>query len=260
MPFLRASRVRLEKMLDSRREPVLCSCLIQGSAKERGSQAMKEREMASPPRKIHLIRHAESAWNSERRVQGTALPVALSPTGREQARLLGRRLRTLPLEAVHSSDAGRTLETARLALGDDYPLRISEEIRELALGAWEGRFIAELREEDPEKLDAWYRRPSTVRIEGGEDLARFKRRVVSFMDASAAAATGDVAVVTHGGVICIYLTHILGMQPDDLWSFSVPNASITTVVLDFRPRLRSFGDTAHLDASALGFDGMPAPL
>jgi broad specificity phosphatase PhoE len=221
---------------------------------------MKENDMGSSPRKIHLVRHAESAWNSERRVQGTALQVALSPTGRTQARLLGRRLKALPLEAVYSSDAGRTLETARLALGEDFPLRISEEIRELSLGEWEGRLISDLREEDSEKLEAWYRRPSTVMLAGGEDLVRFRKRVVSFMDANAAAGAGDVAVITHGGVICIYLTHILGMQVDDLWSFSLPNASITTVVLDFKPRLRSFGDTSHLDASALGLDGMPAPL
>ena len=75
-----------------------------------------------------------------------------------------------------------------------------------------------------------------------------------------AAPGGDVAIITHGGVICIYLTHLLRMHVDDLWSFSLPNASITTVVLDFKPRLRSFGETAHLDASALGLDGMPAPL
>ncbi len=216
--------------------------------------------MTSLPRKIHLVRHAESAWNLERRVQGTALDVALSPTGREQAKLLGRRLRALPLEAVYSSDAGRTLETARLALGEGFPLRISEEIRELSLGEWEGRLIEDLRSAEPAKLDAWYRRPSTVRLERGEDLARFRKRVVSFMDANVAPGAGDVAVITHGGVICIYLTHILGMDVDDLWSFSLPNASITTVVLDFKPRLRTFGDTAHLDASALGLDGMPAPL
>ena len=216
--------------------------------------------MVSSPRKIYLVRHAESVWNSERRVQGTALRVALSPTGREQARLLGRRLKALPLEAVHSSDAGRTLETALLALGSDFPLRISKEIRELSLGEWEGRLIGDLRDEDPEKLEAWYRTPTAVRIEGGEDLVRFRERVVSFMDANVATGTGDVAVITHGGVICIYLTHILGMRVDDLWSFSLPNASITTVVLDFKPRLRSFGDTAHLDSAALGLDGMPAPL
>jgi broad specificity phosphatase PhoE len=221
---------------------------------------MKEIDMVSSPRKIYLVRHAESAWNSERRVQGTALQVALSPMGRAQALLLGGRLRALPLEAVYSSDARRTLETARLALGEDFPVRISEEIRELSLGEWEGKLISDLRDEDPEKLEAWYRKPSTVRLERGEDLVRFRKRVVSFMDGKAASGAGDVAVITHGGVICIYLTHILGMHLDDLWSFSLPNASITTVVLDFKPRLRSFGDTSHLDASALGLDGMPAPL
>mgnify|MGYP001766657486 CR=1 FL=1 len=71
---------------------------------------------------------------------------------------------------------------------------------------------------------------------------------------------GDVAVVTHGGVICMYLTHVLGMHVDDLWTFSLPNASVTTVVLDFKPRLRSFGDTAHLENAAIGLDGMPEPL
>jgi alpha-ribazole phosphatase len=130
----------------------------------------------------------------------------------------------------------------------------------LSLGEWEGKLISDLRDEDPEKLEAWYRKPSTVRLERGEDLVRFRKRVVSFMDGKAASGAGDVAVITHGGVICIYLTHILGMHLDDLWSFSLPNASITTVVLDFKPRLRSFGDTSHLDASALGLDGMPAPL
>ena len=128
------------------------------------------------------------------------------------------------------------------------------------LGEWEGRLISDLRAEDPGKLDAWYRTPSTVSLKGGEDLAAFRRRVVSFMDEIIASPGGDAAIVTHGGVICVYLTHLLRMHIDDLWSFSLPNASITTVVLDFKPRLRSFGETAHLDASALGLDGMPAPL
>jgi broad specificity phosphatase PhoE len=217
--------------------------------------------MDSPPRRIYLVRHAESSWNSERRVQGTSLEVPLSPTGRTQARLLGRRLRALTLAAVYSSDAERTLETARLSIGDDRRIEVSKEIRELSLGEWEGRLVVDLRAEDPEKLERWYRKPSTVALAGGEDLVRFRARVVTFMNRLIDSRDGgDTAVITHGGVICIYLTHLLGMNVDDLWSFSLPNASLTTVVLDFKPRLRSFGDTSHLDASALGLDGMPAPL
>jgi broad specificity phosphatase PhoE len=217
--------------------------------------------MEGPLRRIYLVRHAESAWNKERRVQGTCLQVPLSPTGRVQAQLLGLRLKKLPLQAIYSSDAERALETARCAVGDGHRIIVSDEIRELSLGEWEGRLISDIEMQTPERLEAWYRNPSTVQLEGGEELAAFRRRVVSFIDKIIEAPeAGDVAVVTHGGVICMYLTHLLRMELDDLWSFSLPNASITTVVLDFKPRLRSFGDTSHLDTSALGLNGMPAPL
>ncbi len=217
--------------------------------------------MDSSQRKIYLVRHAESTWNSERRVQGTCLDVPLSPTGRMQAQLLGLRLRRLPVRTVYSSDAERAIETARCALGDGYRITMSAEIRELSLGEWEGRLIGDIRAETPQKLEAWYRNPSTVSLKGGEDLSAFRKRVVSYMERIIGDPdAGDVAVITHGGVICMYLTHLLNMNMDDLWSFSLPNASLTTVVLDFKPRLRSFGDTSHLDASALGLDGMPAPL
>lgn len=217
--------------------------------------------MDSGNRKIYLVRHAESSWNSERRVQGTCLDVPLSPTGQAQARLLGSRLERLSLGAVFSSDAERTLDTARRALGGHRRIEVTDRLRELSLGEWEGRLISDLRREMPEKLEAWYRKPSTVKIAGGENLLAFKERVVAIMDTiMRTPGPGDIAIVTHGGVICMYLTHLLGMSADDLWTFSLPNASLTTIVLDFKPRLRSFGDTAHLDSSALGLDGMPAPL
>jgi broad specificity phosphatase PhoE len=212
-------------------------------------------------RKIHLVRHAESLWNSERRVQGQCLEVPLSSTGRAQARLLGGPLRKLGLSAVYSSDAERALETTRLALGAEYPIEILPELREMALGEWEGRLVSEIRAAEPDKIETWYRKPSAVRIEGGENLHSFRTRVISVMDRLIeASGTSDIAIVTHGGVICGYLTVLLDMDIDNLWSFSLPNASITTVVLDFRPRLRTFGDTAHLDERAIGLDGMPAPL
>jgi probable phosphoglycerate mutase len=212
-------------------------------------------------RKIYLVRHAESVWNSEHRVQGRRLDVPLSATGRVQAKLLGRRLATLPLASVHASDAERALETARLAFGDGRRFETSPELREMSLGEWEGRLISEIRAETPDKIETWYRKPSAVLLEGGENLHSFRERVISVMDRIIASSNGgDVAIVTHGGVICGYLTYLLNMSIDDLWSFSLPNASITTIILDFRPRLRSFGDTSHIEAGVLGLDGMPAPL
>lgn len=209
-------------------------------------------------RKIHLVRHAESIWNRERRIQGTCLDVPLSEEGKTQALKLGRRLRTFNCSAVYSSDAERALATARIAMGNGHPVQTSPGLRELSLGEWEGRLISELREESPEQVEAWYRRPAGVRLKRGEDLHAFRDRVVETMEGIiGSSGTGDVIVVTHGGVICSYITHLFNMDLDDLWSFCLANASITTLVLDFRIRLRTFGDTSHLDdGEALDFDGI----
>lgn len=203
-------------------------------------------------RTLYLIRHAESVWNNERRVQGTCLDVPLSVMGRRQAELLGTRLRALSFAHVYSSPAVRALETARIALGNDHPITITDGLHELGLGVWEGRLISEIDEEYPGAIDRWYRDPTTVRIEGMEEMPRFRERSVSVMrEIIETTGQGNVVVVTHGGIICTYLTSILKMSIGDLWGFSLPNASITAVVLDFRPRLRSFGDTAHLDGDSI---------
>ena len=99
-------------------------------------------------RKLYLVRHAESVWNKERRIQGTCKGVRLSETGKDQARLLGKRLKTMDFGGVYCSSAERVIETAQLALGEDYPVTIEKEIRELTLGVWEGRLIKELHDED----------------------------------------------------------------------------------------------------------------
>ena len=212
-------------------------------------------------RKLYLVRHAESVWNGERRVQGTRPGVLLSERGREQARMLGERLRLMEFSAVYSSDAERAVETARIALGAGREILLSSDLRELTLGAWEGRLIGELRDEAPDQVGLWYRAPTMVEIDGAENLYAFRDRVVSAIETIIDSSDeGDILVFTHGGVICGYLTDIFGMDLDDLWSFSLPNASITSIVLDFRPRLRSFGDTAHLDQAEPGHDGISPEL
>lgn len=208
-------------------------------------------------RRLYLVRHAESVWNAERKVQGTCPGIALSEQGREQARLLGNRLREMEAEAVYCSDAERAVETARLALGNGREIILMKELRELSLGEWEGRSIVELCEEEPSLINLWYREPTKVRVKGAEDIFAFRDRIVRAIGSiSDASDGGDVIIIAHGGVICAYLTHILGMNLDDLWSFSLPNASITTIILDFKPRLLGFGDTAHLMSGVRGFDGI----
>ena len=210
-------------------------------------------------RKMHLVRHGESAWNVQRRVQGNSMKNALSERGRRQAVLLGEKLRSMEFDSVYCSNVERAVETARIALGEDVTPNYLEELREVSFGSWEGRLINEIKEDDSGKIERWFHKPTSVSIEGAEDLFSFRKRVAStFEKILQEDGEGDILVISHGGVICVYLTHLLGMDLDDMWSFSLPNASVTSIVLDYRPRLRLFGDTSHLDAAALGFDGMPS--
>ena len=216
--------------------------------------------MNQDSRKIHMVRHGESQWNSERRVQKNTEGVALSERGRRQAELLGLRLKGMRFDHVFCSDVQRASETARISLGESYPVLFSSELREIAFGEWEGRLVSEIEEETPGAMARWFRSPSKVEIKGAEKFLDFHARIVREIDRITESTSGDILIISHGGVICTWLTHILGMAPDDIWSFSLPNASITTVMLEFRPRLRLLGDAHHLTGDSLGFDGMPSSI
>lgn len=216
--------------------------------------------MSDGIRRIDLVRHGESTWNSVRRVQGNHDEIHLSELGRAQAGLLGQRLRSMEFSGVYCSSADRAVETARIALGEDCSIKFMDELREISFGEWEGLFVDEVKERYPGELELWFSSPSKIDIEGAEPFMEFHERASRTVDGIIESTDGDILIVAHGGIICAWLTHILGMSPDDIWSFSLPNTSLTTVMIDFRPRLRLLGDVSHLDGQTLGFDGMPSPL
>jgi broad specificity phosphatase PhoE len=211
-------------------------------------------------RRVNLVRHGESTWNSVRRVQGNHDEIHLSELGRAQAGLLGKRLRSMEFSSVFCSSAERAVETARIALGEDRHIEFIDELREISFGEWEGLLVDEVKDRYPGELERWFRTPSKVAIAGAEPFMEFHERACRTVDGIIGSTDGDILIVSHGGIICTWLTRILGMSPDDIWSFSLPNASLTSVVIDFRPRLRLLGDVSHLDGKTLGFDGMPSPL
>ena len=216
--------------------------------------------MSDGIRRIDLVRYGESTWNSVRRVQGNHDEIHLSELGKAQASHLGNRLRGMEFSSVFCSSTARARETALIALGDDYPLEFMDDLREISFGEWEGLLTGEVEDKYPGELELWFRSPSKVTIEGAEPFPEFHKRASSTVDGIIAETEGDILIVSHGGIICAWLTHVLGMSPDDIWSFSLPNTSLTTVVIDFRPRLRLLGDVSHLNGKTLGFDGMPVPV
>jgi broad specificity phosphatase PhoE len=199
---------------------------------------------------LYLIRHAETAFNRVGRIQGHS-ESSLSRLGHTQARRIGERLDYVDFVAAYASPSRRTLQTARIAFGGRVDVTPREGLREINLGEWEGLKAQTLRKRYPRQVHLWFHRPSAVRIDGAETVGQFRRRVVREMKRIRDAhPSGEVAVVTHGGVICVYLTALLGMSLDDLWQFKIRNGSVTRVLFpQGRARVDLLGDIHHLNGA-----------
>jgi broad specificity phosphatase PhoE len=200
--------------------------------------------------KLLLVRHGESVWNVEGRIQGQA-DGPLSAAGALQALALARALRERDLAAVYSSPLLRALQTAR-AICQPHGLELIDEpaFQEINLGAWQGRTGVEL-EADPEAgYPAWRRSPRMVTPPGGETLDQATARAAEAVRTAATAHPGAmIAVVTHSIVGRLILCSLLEARLDLVSRLKLKKASISTIRLhEGRAVLESLGDTSHLHA------------
>ena len=201
------------------------------------------------PTRILLLRHGQTAWNVEGRVQGQ-LDIDLDDTGRWQALQLALRLASEDLVAIYSSDlrrASATAEplarTARLAVVTDPALR------ERGLGAFEGLTHADIEQRHPQDAQRWRRREPGFGPGGGETLQTFYARSLAAVARLAAGHAGEaIAVVAHGGVLdCLYRAAV-GAALDAPRSWALGNAAVNRLLYTGEGfSLVGWNDRAHLD-------------
>lgn len=204
------------------------------------------------PTRLFFVRHGESTWNREHRIQGQLDP-PLSELGRQQAQLVARRLATRRPAAIYSSDLQRALETAApIAEATGAPIHPMPAIREIFLGEWEGLHTAELAQRFPEAWAGWTVEPNWDLVPGGEPADAFEQRVGKAIDeAIERHAHSDLIIVTHGGVIQQALHRIVGKPSRGLFPFRISNASITLIEKrDGRLIIAGVNDTGHLEDGA----------
>jgi len=183
------------------------------------------------PMELHLVRHGQTFWNAERRIQGQ-LDSALDERGREQARALVSELGELGIGAVYCSTSGRTRETLALAMTTPpEPVRYRDELREIRLGVWQGRLWAEVEREHPAMVAALRESDESFDVEDAESYAELQRRGVDAVERIVAeGASGTVLVVSHGALIKAVLAHYAGHPLTRLRELpSLPNCSRSVV-------------------------------
>lgn len=209
------------------------------------------------PTTILLIRHGETAWNAERRLQGH-LDIPLNPEGERQARLLAAALASAPLDVLVSSDLMRARQTAQ-AIADlrGMPLHIEPGLRERCYGGFEGLLYAEIEARYPREFAAWQARDVDAELppgaHRGETFRAFFARATGPILALGAAHPGKtIALVAHGGVLeCAYRL-ARGLPLETPRDFKVFNASVNRFVLEAGVlRSISWGEVAHLRPAVL---------
>jgi probable phosphoglycerate mutase len=208
----------------------------------------------SEPTRITAIRHGQTAWNAEVRMQGQ-LDTPLDETGRWQAQQLAHALQDETIDAIVASDLSRALQTA-MPLAESRGLRVRTDpaLRERSFGVFEGFTYAHIGQQWPAETARWRARDHTFAPPRGESLEAFYQRCVDAADRLASEHAGrSVVWVTHGGVLdCLYRAAArVALDAPRTWRLS--NASINRLLYgDQGLMLVGWSDTRHLDAQPPG--------
>lgn len=202
---------------------------------------------------ILAVRHGETAWNRESRIQGQ-LDIPLNALGLAQARRLGQALAGETIDAIYASDLTRAWQTAEaVAATTGLPLTAEPALRERSFGSFQGRSWSEIEQQWPEQSARWRRREPDFAAEGGESLQDFYQRAVTTVERLAQAHPGQtVVIVAHGGVMdCLHRAgRRLSLQAPRSWVLG--NATINRLL--YSPAGLSvvgWNDAGHLEGLSL---------
>lgn len=202
--------------------------------------------------RLCLVRHGETAWNTERRLQGhTDIP--LNAHGIAQAHATAASLARERFDAAYSSDLARARQTAEAIAGRcRLTPAFDDRLRERHYGAFQSLTYDEARARYPDAYHRFETRdPHFTLAEGGESLIQFAERVRATLETIAGRHPGgSVLIVTHGGVLDIVHRLATGKHLQAPRDFGIPNAALNWIAWDGRAwSLISWAEQRHLDQS-----------
>ncbi len=177
---------------------------------------------------LYCIRHGESTYNAEGRIQGR-LEVPLSELGKRQSKAAGIALQDKAIEIIHTSTQLRARTTASI-LGSVIGVAIQPEpqLMEINVGIFQGHRRSELAELYPEAFARWSSGDPEFTIPGGESRRQVAQRGREVFQTIRTAGHHEVAIVAHGGILLATMKLLAGI-PLDQPPLSLENGSITTL-------------------------------
>ena len=198
--------------------------------------------------KLILVRHCETYWNEERRVQGGDSDIELNDTGLEQAKKLAAFLENEPVTAILSSPMQRTIATAKIiASQHQLPVEIAQGLRELKVGELEGMPVSNLTTTFSQFLMQWWQDRGAMKLPNGESLIELQQRAWKVIEGLLEKhKDGTVVVVSHYFVTLAIIFKALDLPLDCFTKFKVDPGGVS--ILEFwhlGTRLVTFNDTSY---------------
>lgn len=200
--------------------------------------------------RVHLIRHGETNWNKEKRVQGHS-ESQLTAEGKRQAAALAPRLDAYNIGKVYCSTSIRTRETASILFAASKPaIEYHEALREIFLGPWEGLLQSEIRQKFPENFTHFWNTPEQFDQEGAETFAAVQQRGLMMLKRILSErAAEDVAIISHGVLIKSILCAIEPRPLAKLWEPPVmhncAHSILSVATVDAPAHIIQFADIAR---------------
>lgn len=185
--------------------------------------------------KIYLVRHGETDWNLEERMQGQA-DKELNATGRQQAQIVAGKLRGITFDAAFSSTLRRAITTAEIILGQQKDiLQKDPEVMEIGFGPWEGEKIARVMDE-VHPLHNFFARPDRYfPPEGAESFYRLYERSEDFLNREIFPLENEcknILIVGHGAWNRSIVNPLKNIELARFWSEPLENCAVEILELE----------------------------
>ncbi len=199
-------------------------------------------------KRLYLLRHGETEWNTKRITQGTT-DIELTARGIEQAQNVANRLVSEKIDYIYASNLSRAYETARIigkTIGVD--VETASGIREMHFGGWQGLSVEDLKNQYPKEHIIWRSEPHKWSLEGAETLLQVQERTLTTVNnLRKKHPDKNVLLVSHGAAIKALLLGILDIDLSNYHKLMSSNTGLS--IVDYNreyPIISLLNDTCHL--------------
>lgn len=196
-----------------------------------------------------MVRHGQTDHNKGLKLQGVT-DIELNETGLIQAVSVAKRIAEYSIQKIYSSDYKRAIQTAKkIEKYTGAEVIVNPSLREIDMGEWEGADWDRIKRLHPEYYSEWSKHIIDMPYPGGESGGDVLKRIDTFITELVNSHYKNVAIVTHGGVIKVFLSSLLGMGQEKRFRLDIDNCSISLVtynrsIEEFQ--IHCINDTSHL--------------